>query len=53
MKRGERLMEVVPRDPAPDPEVRLRSMADEFLRFVRRKRGAYASLVRCSAETRR
>ena len=43
---GERLMEAVPRDPAPDPEVRLRSMVDEFLRFVRRKRGPYASLVR-------
>ncbi len=43
---GERLMQAVPRDPAPDPDVRLRSMVDAFLRFVQRKRGAYVSLVR-------
>ena len=43
---GERLMQAVPRDPAPGPDVRLRSMVDAFLRFVQRKRGAYVSLVR-------
>ena len=43
---GQRLMQAVPRDPAPDPQVRLRAMVTDFLRFVRRKRGAYVSLVR-------
>lgn len=46
LSAGERLMQAVPRDPEPDPAVRLRSMVDAFLRFVRRKRGAYVALVR-------
>jgi AcrR family transcriptional regulator len=43
---GQRLMQAVPRDPDMDPEARLRSMVDAFLRFVKRKRGAYVALVR-------
>jgi AcrR family transcriptional regulator len=43
---GQRLMQAVPRDPDTDPEARLRSMVDAFLRFVQRKRGAYVALVR-------
>jgi AcrR family transcriptional regulator len=43
---GERLMEAVPRGPDADVDTRLRSMVTDFLRFVRRKRGAYVALVR-------
>jgi AcrR family transcriptional regulator len=51
---GQRLMQAVPREAADDalapgdddPRERLRSMVDAFLRFVRRKRGAYVALVR-------
>jgi AcrR family transcriptional regulator len=43
---GERLMQAVPRDPGTDVDTRLRAMVSDFLRFVRRKRGAYVALVR-------
>jgi hypothetical protein len=39
-------MEAVPRGPDTDVDTRLRSMVTDFLRFVRRKRGAYVALVR-------
>ena len=43
---GERLMQAVPRGPGTDVAERLRSMVTAFLRFVKRKRGAYVALVR-------
>jgi AcrR family transcriptional regulator len=43
---GDRLMQAVPRDPDTDVDSRLRAMVTDFLRFVRRKRGAYVALVR-------
>lgn len=43
---GDRLMQAVPRDPDTDVDTRLRAMVTDFLRFVRRKRGAYVALVR-------
>jgi AcrR family transcriptional regulator len=43
---GDRLMQAVPRDPDTDADTRLRAMVTDFLRFVRRKRGAYVALVR-------
>ena len=43
---GDRLMEAVPRDPGTDVALRLRSMVGAFLRWVKRKRGAYVALVR-------
>ena len=41
-----RLMRAVPRGPGADVEERLRGMVTAFLRFVRRKRGAYVALIR-------
>lgn len=43
---GARLLQSAPGDPDADVDTRLRAMVASFLRFVRRRRGAYMALVR-------